>query len=214
MSGWLFAILFAVMTGAALWFFARPQGGTGEMILAALLIGVAGYAWQGSPGLAGAPRAAVKAQGKVDEEMVNLRQSLGDKFSDASKYLVMSDGLARAGMTEDAANILSGSGLKQYPQDANLWLGLGNALVAHANGQLSPAAEYAFRRAIRLDPEGPAPRYFFGLALAQSGQFKQAKDLWTQLLASAPEGSAWKTDLENNLAMLDRAIAGEAPPMP
>ena len=92
--------------------------------------------------------------------------------------------------------------------------GLGNALVAHANGQLSPAAEYAFRRAIRLDPEGPAPRYFFGLALAQSGQFKQAKDLWTQLLASAPEGSAWKTDLENNLAMLDRAIAGEAPPMP
>ena len=56
-----------------------------------------------------------------------------------------------------------------------LWVGLGNALVAHADGMMSPAAELAFDRADRLAPEHPAPRFFYGLALAQGGQFDQAE---------------------------------------
>ena len=34
-------------------------------------------------------------------------------------------------------------------------------------------------------PEGPAPRYFYGLALARAGQLKEARSLWAPLAASA-----------------------------
>lgn len=214
MTGWIIAFGLAIMAMAVLCFIGRIPRVTREIVAATLLVGLAGYAWQGHPGLAGAPRqVAAEKEAQFDEKLAERRRSLAERYGPAGQWLIMSDSYGRRGLTKEAANVLL-SGLKQTPEDANLWLGMGNALVAHADGVVAPAADYAYRQALRLDPEGPAPRYFFGLALAQSGQFKQAKDLWTQLLASAPEGSAWRTDLENNLAMLDRAIAGEAPPMP
>src|SRR3546814_20525873 len=81
---------------------------------------------------------------------------MGERLSQAGQWLVLSDAFNRQGKHEDAANVLR-VGLRQYPKDANLWLGLGNALMVHGNGILSPAAEFSFRKAIRLAPEQPAP---------------------------------------------------------
>src|SRR3546814_8090139 len=72
---------------------------------------------------------------------------MGERFSQAGQWLVLSDAFNRQGKHEDAANVLR-VGLRQYPKDANLWLGLGNALMVHGNGILSPAAEFSFRKAI------------------------------------------------------------------
>jgi cytochrome c-type biogenesis protein CcmH len=41
-----------------------------------------------------------------------------------------------------------------------------------------------------------------GLALAQSGQFAQARAIWTELLKRAPADAQWKADLEQRLAQL------------
>jgi cytochrome c-type biogenesis protein CcmH len=49
--GWVFAFIFAVACFAALWKFGRMTRTAWELTLAALLIGLAGYAWQGSPSL-------------------------------------------------------------------------------------------------------------------------------------------------------------------
>jgi cytochrome c-type biogenesis protein CcmH len=56
----------------------------------------------------------------------------------------------------------------KYPGDAQLWIGLGNALVDHAHG-LTPPAEFAYKRAAELAPGHPAAPFFYGLALARSG---------------------------------------------
>src|SRR3546814_8001431 len=98
-------------------------------------------------------------------DLAKLRKNMGERFSQAGQWLVLSDAFNRQGKHEDAANVLR-VGLRQYPKDANLWLGLGNALMVHGKGILSPAAEFSFRKAIRLAPEQPAPAYFYGLALA------------------------------------------------
>jgi cytochrome c-type biogenesis protein CcmH/NrfG len=42
--------------------------------------------------------------------------------------------------------------------------GLGNALVLHADGMMTPAAELAFQRAAKLAPDHPGPKFFYGLA--------------------------------------------------
>lgn len=208
MTGWFIAFGLAAAGFLALLLIGRIPRSTREITAAALLLGLAGYAWQGHPGLAGAPR-TIKDRPDVpfDEKLAEQRRGLAERYGPAGQWLVMSDGLGRQGKTKEAANVLL-SGLRQTPDDANLWLGLGNALVAHAGGVVSPGADFAFRRALALDPEGPAPRYFYGLALARGGQLQAARDLWAPLAASAPAGSPVKAELDANIARIDAMLAG------
>jgi cytochrome c-type biogenesis protein CcmH/NrfG len=205
MSGWIIAIALAVVAGGVIVRLGRTPRAAWELVAAALLIGLAGYAWQGSPSQAGAPKRGAAQDTPFDEDVAKLRKEMGERFSEAGQWLVLSDALNRQGKHTDAANVLR-VGLRQYPEDANLWLGLGNALIVHGNGVLSPAAEYAFRQAMRLAPEHPAPAYFFGLALAQSGQPQQAEKIWRALLEQAPADAEWRSELETNLGMLERAL--------
>lgn len=214
MTGWFIAVGLAVVAFGALLLLGRIPRSAREISAAALLLGLAGYAWQGNPGLAGAPRVSRENAGdKFDEKLAQQRRGLAERYGPAGQWLMLSDGLGRQGKTREAANILL-AGLRATPDDPNLWLGLGNALVAHADGVVSPGADFAYRRALTLDPEGPAPRYFYGLALARNGQLQAARDLWAPLAASAPAGSQVKAELDANIARIDSMLAADAPVRP
>ncbi|WP_420144698.1 tetratricopeptide repeat protein [Sphingobium sp.] len=211
MTGWLIAFGLAIAAFLAMLFVGRIPRSTREIGAAALLLGLAGYAWQGHPGLTGMPRMARKATGeKFDEKLAEQRRGLAERYGKAAQWLVISDSYGRRGMTKESANVLL-SGLRATPDDANLWLGLGNALVAHADGIVSPGADFAYRRSMALDPQGPAPRYFYGLALARGGRLQAARDLWEPLAASAPRGSEVKAELEANIARIDAIMKQGAP---
>jgi cytochrome c-type biogenesis protein CcmH/NrfG len=214
MTGWIIAFGIAALAFAALLLVGRIPRLTRELTAAALLLGLAGYAWQGRPALPGAPRAVADTKGAAfDEKLAERRRGLAERFGPAAQWMMLSDGLARQGKTKEAANVLL-SGLRDSPDDANLWLGLGNALVAHAGGTLSPGAEFAYRRALALDAKGPAPRYFYGLALAQAGRLQAARDQWAPLAASAPAGSAVKAELEANIARIDAMLSAQPSAQP
>jgi len=210
MIGWLLAAGLALVVFVALLFIGRIPRVARELTAAALLLGMAGYAWQGNPGLAGSPRAVRDTGGRFDEKLAEQRRGLAERYGPAAQWLVMSDAFGRMGKTEESANVLL-SGLRQSPDDANLWLGLGNALIAHGGGVLSPGADYAFRRALQLEPQAPAPRFFYGIALANAGQLQKARDLWAPLAERAPEGSQVKAELEANIARIDAMLANGAP---
>lgn len=53
--GWIFAIGFAAIALAALWISTKGQRLVIELAAAMLLVGLAGYAWQGSPDTPGQP---------------------------------------------------------------------------------------------------------------------------------------------------------------
>lgn len=206
MTGWMIAAGLAALIVIALVVIGRIPRAAWEITAAAVILGLAGYAWQGKPGLAGAPRQSAENSGApFDEKLAEQRRGLAERYGKAGQWLILSDGLGRQGKTKEAANVLL-SGLRETPNDPNLWLGMGNALIAHTDGVISPAADFAFRRAMAIDPEGPAPRYFYGLALARSGQFKQARALWQPLADSAPEGSEIKRELEANIARIDAML--------
>lgn len=205
--GWIIAITLALLLLVAMLLVGRLPRTAWEITAAALLLGLAGYAWQGNPSLRGSPRAAEKVAIPFDEAKAEQRRGLADRYGPAAQWLVLSDGYGRRGQTKEAANVLL-SGLKVTPGDANLWLGLGNALAAHGGGMLSPGADYAYRQAARLDPDAPAPRYFYGLALAQAGQLQAARDQWAPLAASAPDDSEIKGQLEANIARIDAMLSG------
>lgn len=206
-NGWVIIAGFVIVVFAIMVALGRLPRTTWELVGAALLIGVAGYAWQGHPAQPGEPRMAKADKAAFDEGLAAQRKDMAERFSEAGAWLVLSDGLGRQGNTREAANVLR-AGLKQYPKDANLWLGMGNALVSHGGGMLSPAAEYAFQQAMRLDPRAAGPFYFYGLALAQSGELDKARAIWTSLLQRAPADAPYRADLEQNLVLIDSALAG------
>ena len=214
MMDWALALALAGVVFVGLLLLGRIPRAAREISAAALLLGLAGYAWQGNAGLAGAPRATAGTGGQdFDEKLAERRRGLAERYGPAAQWMMLSDGLARQGKTREAANVLL-SGLRATPDDANLWLGMGNALLAHGDGVVSPAVHFAYRRAAALDPDGLAPRYFYGLALANAGQLQAARDQWAPLAASAPEGSRIRAELDFNVARIDALLEQGAPPVP
>ena len=182
-----------------------------ELTGAALLFGLAGYAVQGHPGTPGAPKAAVEDEKTADAELLRQRQAMGDKFGQGQSWLVVSDALSRAGQFRAAADLL-GQAVKRNPNDADLWVALGNALTGHSDGTITPAAEFAFRRAAAINPDHPGPPFFMGMALAQSGRLKDARDVWAALLARAPNDPRPRLILASALRRQGRAGDALGPP--
>lgn len=203
--GWVIAIGLSLAIMAAL-LIARLPRLAWELTGAALLFGLAGYAWQGNPDLPGVSRTGGERSAPFDEKLAEQRRSLAERYGPASQWLVMSDAYGRRGHSQEAANVLV-AGLRATPDDANLWLGLGNALVAHGDGVLSPSADFAYRRAMALDPDGPAPRFFYGLAAARAQEPAKARELWTSLAGSLPPDAPLRAELTANIARLDEMLA-------
>lgn len=209
MTGIVVALLIAFVSLTLMLLLARQGRSHALMPAAALMLGLAGYAWQGRPAQPGAPVAVSEEPPPFDEEMAAQRRAISERLGPAGRWLILSDGLARSGDTEGAANALV-AGVRERPADPALWVGLGNALVTHGNGQLSPAAEYAFRRALALDGQGFAAPYFFGLALVQSGKLDDAKAQWQPLLGRLPPESDLHADVSGKLEVVDMLLARQA----
>ncbi|HVR89496.1 MAG TPA: tetratricopeptide repeat protein [Novosphingobium sp.] len=206
---WLPVLALALLAFLAIALVLKAARSGWEAIGAALLLGIAGYALQGSPGLPGAPKTPVEQMKGDGSLQVAARQQLGKGQGGAqSNWQIIGDAMARNGQYGDAASVLLGA-VEQDPNNADAWLALGNALTGHAEGNLSPAALYAYRRAEQAAPDHPGPPFFLGLALAQSGQLVEARKLWADLLARSPKDSPWRADLEQRLAELDAFIAAQ-----
>lgn len=205
--GWVALAVLAALAGAALWRFGRlPRAGL-ELAGAALLIAVAGYAWQGSPGLGGRPTRPPADVGVGDSEFAKIRGSLPgglgpERMGSDAQVLDTADAFHRQGLDSYSVGIIKGA-LDKRPNSADLWVGLGNALVLHNQGMMSPAAQLAFQRAAKIAPDHPGPPFFFGLALAQGGQTAQAAQIWRGLLAKAPADAPWRKDVEQRLAEVE-----------
>lgn len=198
MSGWLVLAALAALGLGAL----RLLGLRGAMLqlaAAALFVGCAGYALQGRPGLAGSPRSSAAAREILP--LSGARNVFFGEFTRSGHWLLMSDSMARKGNTADAAGLLR-SAVREHPDNVALWVGLGNALVDHS-GMLTPAAELAYRRAAELAPGHPAAPFFFGLALARSGDRAGAVAMWRQILSEAPADASWRPLVEDALAALE-----------
>lgn len=207
--GWLLFIVLALAVFVALWRFGKFDKAALQFLGAGLFVAMAGYAWQGQPGLPGKPVPPPVREDLPDSAFAASRTSMLGQFDTAARWLTIADHFHRIGDTQSAAEVIS-AGLREHPRDPDLWVGLGNALVIHADGMMSPAAELAFRRAAAIAPDHPGPKFFYGLALAQGGKFDEAEAIWRDILANAPADVSWRGMVEERLAMLEQAKAASA----
>ena len=210
--GWAIMIGLALIVATGLGFFLRRDRGALQFLAAALLLALAGYSWQGHPGFAGAPKRPPERQLRPESQFTKAREQMLGRFDRAAYWLNLSDAYARHGDTASAAQLLE-TAVRRNPRDPDLWVGLGNALVVHGGGMMSPAAQLAFGRAASLAPDHPGPPFFYGLALAQGGNYDEAERIWRRLIDNAPPGAQYPETIRRQLEQLQRArAAGAAPP--
>jgi cytochrome c-type biogenesis protein CcmH/NrfG len=200
--GWVIALILAAATGLVLLRLARLPRGSGGFIVAAMLLALAGYAWQAKPNLAGSPRAAPDEAMMPDTPFATQRLNMLQRFGTVGQWLDFADALDRMGERRAAVSALNNA-ISQNPGSADLYVGLGNALTVHAGGMVTPAARLAFERAAEIAPNHPGPPFFFGLALAQAGQVEEAARVWRELLERSPAEAPYRADLEQKIAQLD-----------
>ena len=207
MSGMWISVLLALAVAAGLILVARPPRGALYLIGVAMLVGLAGYAWQGSPGLMGSPTAPGAHKRGGDTLFAHERKVWLETVGFDALQLDGADAFIGNGDPDYAVGLLHAY-LGHDPNSMMLWLGLGNALQAQADGALTPPAHYAFERAAQAAPDHPAPPYFLGLAYLQMGDVDGAEATWRALLAKAPANAPWRDKLAARIALLERLRAG------
>jgi cytochrome c-type biogenesis protein CcmH/NrfG len=203
--GWIILLLMALALVIVLWRWARLQAGPMQFLLAALLVALAGYAWQGQPNAPGVARSASQKPVPTNP-FAEVRRDVFGGFDAADRWLTIAEGYQRRGDTAGGAGVLR-SGIRAHPRNATLWTGYGNALMLHGGGTISPAADLAFRRALVLAPKHPAPRLFYGMALITGGRYAEAERVWKEALAFAPANARYRAPLEEQLRMIAQARA-------
>ncbi|WP_137864286.1 cytochrome c biogenesis factor-like protein [Sphingomonas sp. 1F27F7B] len=200
--GWLTLALIALLAVLALALMRYPRK-LWTVPATAIMLGAAGYAWQGSPGLPGHPVVPGGQQVQVDQGLIDLRDAMFGKYGTyAWSYGNLADGMLRQGDRERAVKVWQGA-VRQVPEDAALWTGFGLALAEYDGNQISPAAQFAFGKASALSPQHPGPPFFYGLALVRANRFAEARPWWEKAVALAPDKASYRPALVARLLALE-----------
>lgn len=200
--GLIVAATLAALAWAILWKTRRLNSGALQLLGAALLTGLAGYAFQGRAGLPGSPAAERPATALPPAMTIPLAEEFFGRFNGAYSWLVIANSFLARGNSGEAVATLA-SATRAAPGSAQLWIAYANAMRIHSGGRISPAARLAFERSAMLAPAHPGPAFFFGLAVLQTGDIEGALVVWKELLAKAPAQAAWGRALATRIAVLD-----------
>jgi cytochrome c-type biogenesis protein CcmH len=189
----------------------RPRRIVAVIALVALPLGaVLLYLAFGSPSLPGQPLSA--RLGKPPEErpietlVAQVEAHLASSPEDGRGWEVLAPVYLRLGRFGDAVKARSNA-LRLNGETAERQTGLGEALVAAAQGIVTADATKAFERAVELDPQAPKPRFFLGLAAEQDGRLADAARRWRDLIAQAAPDAPWLGFVREALARVDPSAA-------
>ena len=198
MNGWLALGLLSLLSLSVLVYYVRSSKGLWQVAAAAVLLGMAGYALQGRPSLPPAPAQPLEASAAGETQLVDIRADMDESFGSAKRWLVTADSFAKQGDYPLSASYIK-SGLRNEPQNADLWSALGLQLMLASEGQMSPPAVLAFDNARAIQPQHPAPYYFAGLARLFAGDLDGAILHWEKTVSVATPKAKWKTRIESQL---------------
>jgi cytochrome c-type biogenesis protein CcmH len=210
MSGLILACGLALMVMAALLLVIPARKQLWPIVAAACVLGMAGYAWQGAPDQPASPAQPIPEQRKAAEALLQMRANMDSNYGIGKQWLITADSFARSGRYSYSAAFIQ-SGLREHPENGDLWAGLGVVLLLAGDGQMSPPAKMAFANARKFGPRNRAPDYFEGLVALFEGDPAKTLTLWQKLLDEAPENALWRPKLESELSGLKTLLQSAQP---
>ena len=187
---------------------ARRGMALGAAVAVVALLPAGLYYTLGAPG-AMQPKAAMtggadKAGGAptLEDMIAQIETHLRRKPDDARSWEVLAPVYMRLGRYDDAItswrNVIRLSGDTAEREE-----NLGESLVATADGVVTADAKAAFDKALSLDKDAVAARYYRGLAAMQDGRRDDAGKIWRDMLASAPPDATWTNTVRQSLDQLE-----------
>ena len=147
-----------------------------------------------APGAATAPAAVAAAgahpNGDVASMIATLEARMKEAPGDAEGWRMLGWSYVQTGRNAEAATAY-GRAAALEPQNGEYLSAQGEAMVLAAQGQVTPQAETAFRKALAVDPADPPARYYLAMAKDQKGDAKGAMDDWIAMLKTAPADAPW-----------------------
>ncbi len=172
------------------------------------------YLFLGSPELAsGQPVAqhnVAATPQSIDGLVAEAEAHLARNAQDGRGWEILAPIYMRLGRYSDSVAAWRNS-LRLLGDSAEREANLGEALTAEANDVVTADAKTAFIRAVTLDKTNVTARYYLGLAAEQDGQRDKAANIWRDLIAEAPAGTAWVIDVRNALARVESTSTAAAP---
>jgi cytochrome c-type biogenesis protein CcmH len=162
------------------------------------------YSTIGHPDMPDAPLAArldaSPARMDLAAAIARIEAHLAQHPDDGRGYEVLAPVYLRMGRAGEAVNAARAALrlLGETPARHALY---GEALVAAANGAVTPEAKQSFEAAAK-DSSAAEPRFFLGLAAEQEGDKARASEIWGKLVAEAPEDAPWAQALRERLGAL------------
>lgn len=197
---WLARPLLAAAPGRGLWL------GIVALFLAG---GIGAYALAGRPDLPDQPAPPRPQPAEASREMAAAYEALRADPANVAGWINLSLALGQMGQTAKAAEGLRVA-LGAMPGQPDLWVAYGETLVAHAEGQVTPAARLAFDKASQLAPNHPGPKFYLALAWMQAGRPKEALAALEDLKRASPADAPWLPRVERMMrgaqAMMDAGL--------
>ncbi len=184
------------------------------LFAALVLAGLGLYALLGAPGLPDQPLAARQARETDDATLVaRLQKALETRPDDLVGHRLLAQSLAGLDRWPEAAaaqaQVLAILGDQATASDL---VDLAEAQIIAAGGFVHPEAAATLQRALTLDPQDPAGRYYAALADLQAGRADAAYRTWSTLVADGPPDAPWIAPARAGMAEAQRLAS--APPGP
>jgi cytochrome c-type biogenesis protein CcmH len=157
------------------------------------------YLVLGSPSLPGQPLASREKTPSVDVLLAQVEGHLKTNPNDGRGWEVIAPIYLRLGRFDDAIKARRAA-LALSGESSERLAGLGEALIAAADGNVNEEAKALFERAVTLDRQNIKARYFLGLAAEQGGRPHDAATLWRAMLAEAPADAPYADFIRSELA--------------
>jgi cytochrome c-type biogenesis protein CcmH len=136
----------------------------------------------------------------VLELIEKLRQAVANNPDDIQGLTLLASNEARLGNFSAAytaqARLIEVKGDGASAED---YVSLGELMILAADGYVSPEAETALTRALRLNENHPVARYYMGLMMAQTGRPDVTFRVWRELLNEGPENAPWIAPIRSQI---------------
>ena len=176
------------------------------------LVALVVYGLYGSPNLPSQTDADRKATRAGAQDLMTaigqIEARLANHPDDVRGWSVLGPVYMRLGRFDDAARAYAAL-VRLKGEDAQALSDWGEALVAAADGTVSPEARKVLGRALAADPKAAKPQFYLARGDEQSGDVAGAVRRLEAMAAAAPADAPWLPTVRDNLARLKGETAAE-----
>jgi len=173
------------------------------------------------PSAAGLPDAQNLPAGHPGGDPASMIAALETKMksspNDPEGWRMLGWSYLQVGRNAEAATAY-GKAAALDPKNGEYLSAEGEATVLAAQGQVTPAAEAIFHKAVAIDAADPRARYYLAIAKDQKGDSKGAMDDWIAMLKTAPADAPWAPEVRTFVEKVAKErgvdLTGRLPPAP